>query len=303
MSEECEYTPGHDYSKDYLTFKVLTPGTIMWRAVGGVSKTIEYSINNGAWTSITSTADGAAINVVQGDSVRVRGSNTTYATSKSAYSAFGGQNAGDGGTATYSIEGNTMSLLYGDSFENAADLTNSSYHFCSMFKYSGATSAKNMVLPALTLKQYCYRAMFSYATLLAEAPVLPALTLAKGCYYYMLQGTAIAESPELNAAALVQECYGGMFDHCGSISKITCRATSGFDTDNPTTTWVSNVPNAGSFIKDKDATQWSVGNNGIPTGWTVYDDMLLDPPEVFCDGETIELTCATSGADIYYRLN
>lgn len=31
--------------------------------------------------------------------------------------------------------------------------------------------------------------------------------------------------------------------------------------------------------------------------------MLLDPPDVFCDGETIELTCATSDVDIYYRLN
>ena len=199
MSEECEYTPEHDYSKDYLTFKVLTPGTIVWRAVGGVSKTIEYSLNKGAWTSITSTADGVAINVAQGDSVRVRGSNSTYATSKSAYSAFGGESAGAGGTATYDIEGNVMSLLYGDSFENVTDLTNTSYHFCSMFKYSGAVSAKNMVLPALTLKTACYRALFSYATYLTEAPTLPATTLAQYCYWYMLQGTAISEAPELNA--------------------------------------------------------------------------------------------------------
>lgn len=229
MSEECEYTPEHDYSKDYLTFKVLTPGTIMWRAVGGVSKTIEYSLNKGAWTSITSTADGVAINVVQEDSVRVRGSNSTYATSNTAYSAFGGQNAGDGGTATYDIEGNVMSLLYGDSFENVTDLTNTSYHFCSMFKYSGAVSAKNMILPALTLKIACYRALFSYATHLTEAPKLPATTLATYCYWYMFQGTAISESPELNAQTLVTQCYGGMFSACGSIHKITCMAVNGFN--------------------------------------------------------------------------
>lgn len=303
VSEECEYTPEHDYSKDYLTFKVLTPGTIMWRAVGGVSKTIEYSLNKGAWTSITSTADGVAINVVQGDSVRVRGSNSTYATSNTAYSAFGGQNAGDGGTATYDIEGNVMSLLYGDSFENVTDLTNTSYHFCSMFKYSGAVSAKNMILPALTLKTACYRALFSYATHLTEAPKLPATTLAQYCYWYMFQGTAISESPELNAQTLVTQCYGGMFSACGSIHKITCMAVNGFNANQALYGWVSNVPSTGQFIKSSSATSWTTGNHGIPTGWTVYNDMLLDPPEVFCDGETIELICATSDADIYYRLN
>ena len=303
VSEECEYTPEHDYSKDYLTLKVLTPGTIMWRAVGGETKTIEYSLNKGAWTSITSTADGVAINVAAGDSVRLRGSNTTYATSNTAYSAFGGQNSGDGGTATYDIEGNTMSLLYGDNFENATDLTNTSYHFCSMFKYSGAVSAKNMVLPALTLKRACYRAMFSYATHLTEAPALPATTLAQHCYWYMFQGTLISESPELNAQTLVTQCYGGMFEGCGSIHKITCKAVDGFGANQALQSWVSNVPSTGQFVKSSSATSWPTGSAGIPTGWTVYDDMILETPEVFCDGETIELTCATPDVDIYYRLN
>lgn len=67
--------------------------------------------------------------------------------------------------------------------------------------------------------------------------------------------------------------------------------------------WTSKVPSTGQFIKASAATSWKTGSDGIPTGWTVYDDMLLDPPDVFCDGETIELTCATPDVDIYYRLN
>ena len=36
----------HDYSQDYLTFRILTGGTIGWKAYGDLTKTIEYSINN-----------------------------------------------------------------------------------------------------------------------------------------------------------------------------------------------------------------------------------------------------------------
>ena len=121
MSKTCEYTPEHDYSKDYLTFKALTAGTICWKAFGGLTKTIEYSVNNGTWTSITSTAAGENITVAANDIVRFRGNNTAYATSKSAYSGF------EGGTAQVDIEGNIMSLLYGDGFASSTTLTNSTY--------------------------------------------------------------------------------------------------------------------------------------------------------------------------------
>lgn len=117
----CQYTPEHDYSKDYLTFKALTSGTICWKAFGGLVKTIEYSVNNSAWTSVTSTAAGETISVSANDKVRFRGNNTTYATSKSAYSGF------EGGTASIDIEGNIMSLLYGDGFESSSQLTNTTY--------------------------------------------------------------------------------------------------------------------------------------------------------------------------------
>jgi hypothetical protein len=99
-----------------------------------LTKTIEYSINDGEWTSITSASPGAAISVAKDDVVRFRGNNDTYATSKSAYSAFGAESASSVGTASFEIEGNIMSLLYGDNFQNTTELTNSTYQFCSLFK-------------------------------------------------------------------------------------------------------------------------------------------------------------------------
>ena len=296
VTRTCEYTPEHDYSTDYLTFKVNTAGTICWKAFGGLTKTIEYSINNGSWTSITSTSGGATVSVAQNDKVRFRGSNTSYATSKSAYSGF------EGGTATYDIEGNIMSLLYGDGFASNSALTNSTYIFCSLFKKAPVVSARNLILPATTLKNYCYRALFSWCTTLVAAPALPATTLANGCYWYMFEQCAITKAPVLDATTLVQECYGHMFEGCGLLNTIECYATSGFSTTKCLEDWTKTVAGDGIFVKSSNASSWTIGTSGIPTGWTVTEDMLLYAPEISFDGETIELTCSTEGATIYYRL-
>lgn len=297
VSQTCEFTPEHDYSADYLTFKVLTPGTICWKSFGSLTKTIEYKVNGGAWTSITSTSDGATITVAANDLVRFRGTNTTYASSKSAYSGF------EGGTATYDIEGNIMSLLYGDGFASNSALTNSSYIFCSIFKKAPVVSARNLILPATTLKNYCYRAMFSWCTTLVAPPVLPATTLASGCYWYMFEQCSIMKAPVLNATTLVSECYGHMFEGCAMLNTIECYATTGFSATKCLEDWTKNVAASGMFVKSSSASGWTLNStSGIPTGWTVANDILLYAPEITFDGETIELACDTEGAEIYYRL-
>lgn len=297
VSESCTYVPDHDYSADYLTFKALTAGTICWKAFGGLTKTIEYKVNDGEWTSITSTSDGATISVQANDKVKFRGSNTAYATSKSAYSGF------EGGTATYDIEGNIMSLLYGDGFASNNALTNANYVFCSLFKKAPVVSARNLILPATTLKAYCYRALFSWATTLVAAPQLPATTLANGCYWYMFEQCGIMKAPVLDATTLKQECYGHMFEGCALLNTIECYATGGFGTTKCLEDWTKNVAASGLFVKSSNASDWTTGTSGIPTGWTTQNDILLYAPEISCDGETIEITCASDGATIYYRLN
>lgn len=113
QEEEAHCTPliyEHDYSLDYLTFDIITSGTILWVS-SGLTKTISYSKDDGTiWTPITSTTEGTAINVSAGDKVLFKGSNDKYANSKTAFTAF------SGGTATYNAEGNIMSLIYGDNF-------------------------------------------------------------------------------------------------------------------------------------------------------------------------------------------
>ena len=142
--------------------------------------------------------------MAQGNLVRFRGSNTTYATDKSNYSGF------EGGTATYDIEGNIMSLLYGDNFAESTTFQGNSYIFCSLFKKAPVISAENLILPATTLKEYCYRGLFSWCTTLTKAPALPATTLATGCYWYMFEHCAITEAPVQGAGASSHDTRHGM---------------------------------------------------------------------------------------------
>ena len=283
-----------DYSTKYLTLDIINGGTINWKSVGNTPKTISCSFDNGnTWTEITSTSDGVAINVAAGDKVLVKGTNTSYATTKENYSAF------EGGTASYNVEGNIMSLVYGDNFIGNTALTGS-YNFCSLFKMSSAVSAENLVLPATVLTPHCYRAMFANSPSVEVAPELPALTLADSCYKYMFQETSITTAPDLLAPTLVVSCYEGMFNRCPNVNYIKCLAVD-ISPASATTAWTQNVANTGIFIKKADI-DWERGNNGIPTKWTVSEEGTKKP-NITCDGLYITITPQTQGADTYYRLN
>ena len=289
-----KYIQSGDYSQDYLTFTVLTDGTIPWKSIGsGMEKEISYRINGGSWTSITAGSD-VTISVNAGDVIELKGNNQTYAKDKYNYSGF------DGGTATFNISGNIMSLIYGDNFVGKTTMSGS-YNFCSLFKQSKAVSAENLILPATSLTECCYRAMFSKCTTLEVAPALPATTLAPYCYYYMFEDCAITSAPELRAPTLVSNCYGNMFTGCRSLNYILCLAVDK-SASNCLTNWVSRVSSTGTFVKKASVT-WTTGNSGIPTNWTVVDEGTPDVPTISCDGFEIELSCTTTGAIIYYQLD
>ena len=316
ITQNCEYTPVHHYENDYLTFKVRTAGKIYWRLNDNdVPKTIEYSLNNGTWTSITSASTPPTITVAANDVVRFRGTNATYGSTKTQYSGFGHGQSGtdtsssyDADAAEFDIEGNIMSLIYGDDFIGKTVFNGSTFNFCSMFKKAKCINAEHLILPALTLREACYRALFSWATYLETPPELPATTLASYCYYYMFQRTAIRTAPELLAETLVNYCYGGMFQCCTSLNYIKCMAINSFNATQCVYNWVSGVASSGTFVKDSDAAiasgSWTRGINGIPANWLVYDDIPVTSPIITYDGfSSITLSCETQGATLYYKLN
>lgn len=282
----------HDYSLDYLTIEFLESGKLQVVGTGDVVRTIEYSANNGTtWNSIT-TIVGSWVSLGDtysvGEKVLLRGSNTNYATSATNRTTF----RTTGQTKVY---GNIMSLIYGDNFIDKITLTDT-FTFTRMFYASvNIIDAKNLVLPATTITNQCYRGMFEGATGLMYSPqILPALTLPVQCYQGMFNGCtglttapelpattlatnvyrdmfngciSLTEAPELPATVILNNCYNGMFYGCQNINRIKCLAIT--TTDNATTNWVDGVAATGTFVKSANATFWTTGVSGIPSGWTI----------------------------------
>ena len=212
-SEDCGYvppTPG-GYENQYLTFDIVTPGTIVWKTENPLNvKKISYSINNGEWTEITPSTTGVSFNVSVGDKVRFKGNNTAYGASDT------GSNTFNGSTASFNVQGNIMSLTNGDLFASATTI--SDYTFVSLFNKTKVVNAKNLILPATTLTSHCYYGMFQGCTSLVTAPTLPATTLAENCYEYMFRETNLTTAPELPATTLANYCYSSMFYDCTSLT-------------------------------------------------------------------------------------
>ena len=200
---EVHYNPYvHDYSQDYLTFVAKEAGTFTFTPKN--NNAISYSTDNGeSWIV------GSSVEVNSGDRVLWKGTMTPSSSGIGTFSS----------TTNFDVQGNVMSLLYGDNFKGQVDLTGKTYAFYRLFYNNDKVmSAENLSLPATTLVTKCYDSMFQGCTLLVTAPELPATTLERQCYYSMFQGcTSLVTAPELPATTLVYYCYNSMFQDCTSL--------------------------------------------------------------------------------------
>ena len=284
-----------DYSKEPLTFKILSYGTINWTTSdSSLTKTIEYKLNDGEWTHITSNTEpsASAIVVTRGNKIQFRGNNTAYSDGLS-YNTFGSS------TAEFEVEGNIMSLIYGDDFKNKLTIS-STCAFASLFNGCvNLVSAENLILPATTLSYSCYSGMFDGCASLTTAPALPATTLQFACYSSMFKGcsnlrtapalpstalegfcysnmfygcTSLTSAPALPATTLADWCYGGMFYGCTSLNYIKCLATD-ISASNCTSSWVKGVASTGTFVKNPSMSGWPTGGSGIPNNWTIENNI------------------------------
>lgn len=206
-SPDCGYTP-KDYSQDYLTLIATSVGQIRFSG-STTANTISYSTDNGETWSIPRRSVMLDVNI--GDTVMWKGTMTP--------------NSSDGvgdftdTRVTYNVQGNIMSLLYGDDFKNQTNLTGKDYAFYRLFASSDVIDAKNLILPATTLSSHCYDGLFSWCELLEQTPQLPATTLANSCYAYMFEYcTPLTTAPSLQATVLANGCYASMFSHCYNLT-------------------------------------------------------------------------------------
>lgn len=221
------------------------------------SNSVYYRINQGKWTEIPSTGSNqkSITNLKKGDIVSFKGTNSTYY-----------------GSASYSpsitcsdpcyVYGNMMSMVDSTNFVSLTTLPEGSNTFRGFFECNIITPdaqnshlnlinhpTKDLLLPATTLRDGCYKSMFAGCTGLTRAPVLP-------------------------AAMLVANCYAFMFDGCSSLAYIKCLATD-ISATSCTQNWVNDVSGSGTFVRDPNTpygsgtSGWPRNEHGIPSGWTV----------------------------------
>ena len=144
---------------------------------------------------------------------------------------------------------------------------------CYSYMFQDCTSLTTAPeLPVTTLKFGCYSSMFKGCSNLTTAPALPATALETMCYKSMFAGcTSLTTAPALPATTLNFMSYDGMFSNCTSLNYIKCLATD-ISATYCTSNWVLNVASTGTFVKAASMNDWTEGNNGIPTGWTVENN-------------------------------
>lgn len=281
-----------DYSLKYLTIVSRADNNVIGLKQTGadISKTVEVSTDLSTWTSYTSNTSGVTLATLNtGDKLYVKGIANAYASSTSKYNTFTS-------TGNFDVEGNIMSLLYGDDFASKTTYP-STYTFLKMFDSSKVVNAKNLILPATKARSRCYHAMFGNCTRMITAPKLPAKTLGTYCYYGMFNHTAITEAPELPATTLATYCYYRMFSGCTGLTKspvlpaktltgscyyqmfwqcsnlnhVTMLATDR-SASNCLYGWLNSVAATGTLVKDASMTTLPKDSaSGIPSGWTVVD--------------------------------
>lgn len=206
------------YSIKYLTFISSSDNNVISFSATSesIAKTISASTDNGnTWTEYTSTTGGTTIATLnKGDSILLKGNNTTYAGSsnRNIFST----------TSNFKAEGNIMSLIYGDNFADKVSLE-SAYTFSYLFNQCNKlTNAANIILPATSLTSQCYRHMFNNCTSLTAAPYLPAKSLTTYCYYGMFANcSSLTTAPKLPATKVANYCYKNMFSGCTKLTTAT----------------------------------------------------------------------------------
>ena len=285
-------TPTHDYSQDYLTL-VAETDNVSFQLAGGVNgNTFQYSTDSGStWNNVSIGQTTSSINT--DDKIMFKASSLSI-----------GIETGIGTirpSGMASVEGNIMSLVYGDNFSGQTTIP-ANFQFRKLF--SGATnitSAENMVLPATTFTKQCYSQMFQGCTNLVTppkvvgtatatfngvyclsdmfancssmttAPELPMTTLGSRCYWYMMQGcTSLTEAPLLPAPTINTESYQGMFMNSTNLNSITCLATNGISTSN-CNEWMKNVQTTSGIFTKAASASWSRGQNAVPNNWTIQN--------------------------------
>ena len=219
----------------YVTFTAKDPQTFKMIEYDGYKISgLEYSVNNGDWTTLEA-GTGVTFGGSNGN-LRLRGTNLNGTSVTGQYSTITFTDSNVPVACTGDIRTlldwdnyttvNTENAMFINLFENCSVLTSApelpatslayNCYYCMFFGCTNLKSAPK--LPAPTLTTCCYFAMFAMCTNLKTAPELPAEALAYQCYDSMFSGcTNLKTAPKLPAKNSRRECYASMFSGCTNL--------------------------------------------------------------------------------------
>lgn len=248
-------TNQRDYSSEYMTFEAVEDGAYLKFDNRNPYPNAYFKINDGEWfykKSSNSQTIIIADNLKKGDKIYVK-SNLHFWISE-------GTNDDVFYLRGLKVYGNIMSLIYGDDFIGKTTIYDR--NFQNLFAHTGLTSAKNLILPATTIKLNAYDGMFKGCTSLTDAPELPATTLEGYCYKEMFYNcTSLTKAPVLPATTVPSWGYYGMFKDCSSLNYFKSYATdeNAYGVDH----CLENVSGSGEFYGKRG------GPIQVPNGWTI----------------------------------
>ena len=204
-SSDC----GGDYSNQYLTFVARESGTFK---LSGNS--VAYSLDSGqTWNTLANNTNSPTVQ--SGHKIMWKGN--LIPNSSIGIGSFSS-------SGEFDVEGNAMSLLYGDNFENVTSLNNKDYAYHYLFNNcTKLKSVNNLKLVATSLSVGCYKYMFKDCTSLTSLPQLPSTVMVDNCYTAMFEGcTSITAVPSnyLPSTSLADACYDHMFYGCTSLTSL-----------------------------------------------------------------------------------
>lgn len=254
-----ERTPAVDDITKPLTFKATQNGsTVSLKQNGSPTGSFQTSRDGGNTWSNYSIGRNITLNIGDEVSFRAKADRTDGSDYYNKYFYF---------EMTGKIEAwhNVMSMIRTSDF---ATYDTVFYSGLAHLFHSCKSLTKAPILPATTLKSYCYDSMFLGCESLTKAPELPATTLILSCYGTMFANCAsLTKAPELPATTLADNCYYNMFSGCQSLKEVRVSATktARWALDG----WLYNVSATGDFYCDPNATIFPTDStSGIPKGWT-----------------------------------
>lgn len=280
-----------DPTKPLYLLSKQNGSTVTLGAVGTVGNTYQTSTDGTTWSNY---ALGTSIPLDDGEGVyfRCTAFNTQFSYSAYVHFVMTGlieayHNINSMVSSSFDSLYDLTSLTYGgwclnSLFEECASLTKapllpattlSEGCYAAMFYFTASGQSQLVqppTLPATTLASQCYSNMFDKCTSLTQAPELPATTLATSCYLRMFNGcTSLTQAPELPATTLTTSCYSSMFASCSSLNEVRIAATD-ISASSCLSGWLLEVSSTGNFYCEPGVL-YPLGISGIPTNWVRHD--------------------------------